>query len=101
LLSALPIELFLKVYLYLENAGINDPEGTEKYTSTVLKYGQHFTVATEHLTCPVVKYKNPEEGLPWEGLIKAKLHKSVISYNYLISYTSTIFPYIHEMQKVK
>jgi hypothetical protein len=53
---------FLKVYLYLKNAGINDPEETEKYDSNVVKYGQHFTVATKHLTCAVVKYKNPEEG---------------------------------------
>jgi hypothetical protein len=34
----------------LNSAGINDPEGPEKYNNTEVKYGQLFTAATRHLT---------------------------------------------------
>jgi hypothetical protein len=45
----------------LNSAGINDSEGPEKYITTLkISSGQTFTVATQHLTPAVVKYKNLE-----------------------------------------
>jgi hypothetical protein len=44
----------------LNSAGINDPEGPEKYINTEVKYGATFTSVTRHLTPAVVKYKNLE-----------------------------------------
>jgi hypothetical protein len=34
----------------LSSAGINDPEGPEKYNNTEVKYGAIVTVATHHIT---------------------------------------------------
>jgi hypothetical protein len=48
----------------LNSAGINNPEGPEKYNNTEVKYGAtFFTAATQHLTPAVVKYKNLETKL--------------------------------------
>jgi hypothetical protein len=44
----------------LNSAGINDPEGPEKYNNTEVKYGASFAAATQHLTPAVGKYKNLE-----------------------------------------
>jgi hypothetical protein len=43
-----------------KSAGINDPEGPEKYKYTEVKYGATFTADLQHLTPAVVKYKNLE-----------------------------------------
>jgi hypothetical protein len=37
----------------LDSAGINDPEGPEKYNNTEVKYGATLTAVTQNLT-PVV-----------------------------------------------
>jgi hypothetical protein len=42
----------------LNCAGSNDSEGPEKYNNTEVKYGELFTVAKQHLTPAVLKYKN-------------------------------------------
>jgi hypothetical protein len=41
---------FSKLY----SAGINDPEGPEKYNNTEVKYGATLTAATQNLTPAVV-----------------------------------------------
>jgi hypothetical protein len=46
------------LFLTLQSAGINDPEGPEKYNNTEVKYGAIFTAASWHLRPAVVKYKN-------------------------------------------
>jgi hypothetical protein len=43
--------------LRLISAGINDPDGPEKYNNTEVKYEATFTAATQHLIPAVVKYK--------------------------------------------
>jgi hypothetical protein len=42
----------------LNSAGINDPEGTEKYNNTEVKYGATFYSCHMALDPAVVKYKN-------------------------------------------
>jgi hypothetical protein len=47
----------------LYSAGINDPEGPEKYNNIIIiiiSTGQLFAAAAHHLTPAVVKYKNLE-----------------------------------------
>jgi hypothetical protein len=44
----------------LNSAGINDPKRQKKYNVTAVKYGQHFTAATQHLTPAVVKSKKSD-----------------------------------------
>jgi hypothetical protein len=53
----------------LNSAGINDPEGPEKYNNTEVKYGQRFTGATQHLTHAVVRKQSD----PSVALIRTKL----------------------------
>jgi hypothetical protein len=55
----------------LNSAGINDPEGSEKYNNTEVKYGAFFTAAKQHLTPAVWKQNDPSE-----ALITTKLHKN-------------------------
>jgi hypothetical protein len=44
----------------LNSAGINDPEGPEKYNNTEVKYGATFYRYHKALEPVVVKYKNLE-----------------------------------------
>jgi hypothetical protein len=48
----------------LKNAGLNDPEGLEKYNYTIqseVRTGQPFTEVTQHLKPDVVMYKYLEK----------------------------------------
>jgi hypothetical protein len=53
----------------LNSAGINDPEGQEKYNNTEMKYGTTLTAATQHLTLAVVKHKIWKQSDPSKVLI--------------------------------
>jgi hypothetical protein len=52
----------------LKGAGLNDPEGPEKYNNTEVKYGVTFSAATQHLTPAVVMYKYLEKSNSSEAL---------------------------------
>jgi hypothetical protein len=47
----------------LKSAGLNDPDGPEKYNNTEVKYEATFTAATQHLTPAVVRYKYLVKGI--------------------------------------
>jgi hypothetical protein len=44
----------------LNSAGINDPEGPEKYNNTEMKYGVTFYSCHRHLPPAAAMYKNLE-----------------------------------------
>jgi hypothetical protein len=60
----------------LNSAGINDPEGQEKYNKIEVKYGQLFTPATQHLTPADVKYKNLETKCSLGSINQNNIHEN-------------------------
>jgi hypothetical protein len=52
----------------LKSAGLNDPEGPEKYNNTEVKYGATYTAATQHLTPAVLMKKYQEKSYLYEAL---------------------------------
>jgi hypothetical protein len=60
----------------LKSAGLNDPEGPEKYNNTELKNGATFTADTRNLTPALRMHIYLEKIDPSEALKTEKLHEN-------------------------